>query len=52
MMILALGEALAQAPAFEPQLSVVGTTSGGMTFGEEYYRGLKEGRASNAVRLR
>ena len=46
MMILALGEALAQAPAFEPQLSVVGTTSGGMTFGEEYYRGLKGGRAS------
>jgi 3-oxoacyl-[acyl-carrier-protein] synthase II len=46
MMILALGEALAQAPAFEPQLSVVGTTSGGMTFGEEYYRGLKGGRIS------
>ena len=41
MMILALGEALAQAPNFQPELSVVGTTSGGMTFGEEYYRGLK-----------
>jgi len=46
MMILALGEALAQAPGFQPELSVVGTTSGGMTFGEEYYRGLKEGRTS------
>jgi 3-oxoacyl-[acyl-carrier-protein] synthase II len=46
MMILALGEALAQAPDFEPELSVVGTTSGGMTFGEEYYRGLKGGRTS------
>ncbi len=46
MMILALGEALAQAPGFRPELSVVGTTSGGMTFGEEYYRGLKGGRAS------
>ncbi len=34
MMILALGEALAQAPGFQPELSVVGTTSGGMTFGE------------------
>ncbi len=46
MMILALGEALAQAPDFQPQLSVVGTTSGGMTFGEEYYRALKTGRSS------
>ena len=46
MMILALGEALAQAPGFDPQLSVVGTTSGGMTFGEEYYRGLKGERIS------
>ncbi|MDP9003676.1 MAG: beta-ketoacyl-[acyl-carrier-protein] synthase family protein [Verrucomicrobiota bacterium] len=47
MMILALQEALEQAPGFQPQLSVVGTTSGGMTFGEEYYRGLKSGRTSN-----
>jgi 3-oxoacyl-[acyl-carrier-protein] synthase II len=46
MMILALEQALNQAPGFQPQLSVVGTTSGGMTFGEEYYRSLKGGRAS------
>jgi 3-oxoacyl-[acyl-carrier-protein] synthase II len=46
MMIVALGEALAQAPGFQPELSIVGTTSGGMTFGEEYYRGLKGGRIS------
>ncbi|PYJ08087.1 MAG: beta-ketoacyl-[acyl-carrier-protein] synthase family protein [Verrucomicrobia bacterium] len=46
MMILALGEALAQAPGFHPELTVVGTTSGGMTFGEEYYRRLKGGQAS------
>ena len=46
MMILALGEALAQAPDFQPELGVVGTTSGGMTFGEEYYRGLKGGETS------
>ena len=46
MMIVALGEALAQAPGFHPELSIVGTTSGGMTFGEEYYRGLKGGRIS------
>jgi 3-oxoacyl-[acyl-carrier-protein] synthase II len=46
MMILALGEALAEAPDFQPELSVVGTTSGGMSFGEEYYRGLQGGRTS------
>lgn len=40
MMIAALQEALAQAPGFDPELTVVGTTSGGMTFGEEYYRAL------------
>lgn len=41
MMIAALAEALEQAPGFQPELTVVGTTSGGMTFGEEYYRSLK-----------
>ena len=46
MMILALEEALAQAPNFRPELTVVGTTSGGMTFGEEYYRALREGQTS------
>jgi 3-oxoacyl-[acyl-carrier-protein] synthase II len=40
MMICALHEALEQAPQFQPELTVVGTTSGGMTFGEEYYRSL------------
>jgi 3-oxoacyl-[acyl-carrier-protein] synthase II len=40
MMIVALREALAQAPGFKPELTVMGTTSGGMTFGEEYYRAL------------
>lgn len=47
MMIFALGEALTQAPGFQPELTVMGTTSGGMTFGEEYYRGLKSGRSSS-----
>jgi 3-oxoacyl-[acyl-carrier-protein] synthase II len=40
MMIFALDEALTQAPNFRPELTVMGTTSGGMTFGEEYYRAL------------
>ena len=47
MMILAMKEALDQAPGFQPELTVVGTTSGGMTFGEQYYRGLQNGRASS-----
>jgi 3-oxoacyl-[acyl-carrier-protein] synthase II len=47
MMILAMKEALASAGDFQPELTVVGTTSGGMTFGEQYYRGLKtNGRSS------
>ena len=43
MMILALKEAIHQAGEFQPELTVVGTTSGGMTFGEQYYRGLQNG---------
>jgi 3-oxoacyl-[acyl-carrier-protein] synthase II len=46
MMTLALKQALDQAGEFKPELTVVGTTSGGMTFGEQYYRSLKaSGRA-------
>lgn len=47
MMILAMKEALDQARDFTPELTVAGTTSGGMTFGEQYYRGLKNGGASD-----
>jgi 3-oxoacyl-[acyl-carrier-protein] synthase II len=47
MMILALKEALDQAGDFRPELTVVGTTSGGMTFGEQYYRDLKTGQRSS-----
>lgn len=49
MMILALKEALAQADDFRPELTVMGTTSGGMTFGEQYYRGLKGGAPARHV---
>ena len=41
MMIGALAELLEQAPDFRPELTVVGTTSGGMSFGEQYYRALQ-----------
>jgi 3-oxoacyl-[acyl-carrier-protein] synthase II len=40
MVIHALGEALTQEPQFKPELTVVGTTSGGMSYGEDYFRSL------------
>lgn len=40
MMIQALEELMTQRPGFEPELTVVGTTSGGMSYGERYYRSL------------
>ena len=49
MMIVALQELRAQAASFEPELTVVGTTSGGMTFGEAYYRSLKSQAALRRV---
>lgn len=43
MLIAALEELFAQAPEFQPELTIVGTTSGGMSFGERYYRALHGG---------
>jgi 3-oxoacyl-[acyl-carrier-protein] synthase II len=40
MMICALGEALTQDSGFRPDLTMIGTTSGGMSFGQKYYRAL------------
>jgi 3-oxoacyl-[acyl-carrier-protein] synthase II len=40
MMICALQETLAQDQRFKPGFAVLGTTSGGMSFGEDYYRSL------------
>jgi 3-oxoacyl-[acyl-carrier-protein] synthase II len=40
MMIQALREAVMQGPQFEPELTIIGTTSGGMSYGEQYYRSL------------
>lgn len=44
MMIQALRETVAQVPQFEPELTVIGTTSGGMSYGENYYRSLRQSR--------
>src|SRR5947209_11646660 len=41
MMIQALEEVVTQEPEFKPELTVIGTTSGGMSYGEHYYRSLQ-----------
>lgn len=41
MMITALEEALEHERDFKPELTVIGTTSGGMSYGENYYRSLQ-----------
>src|SRR5436305_12203951 len=45
MMIEALQELLTQQPEFEPESAVVGTRSGGMSYGECYYRSLQRAGA-------
>ena len=42
MMIQALKEVVTQEPQFKPELTVIGTTSGGMSYGERYYRSLRQ----------
>ncbi len=42
MMIQALREVVTQDARFKPELTVIGTTSGGMSYGEHYYRSLHQ----------
>src|SRR5256884_2319106 len=44
MMIQALNELLTQQSQFKPELTVIGTTSGGMSYGEDYYRSVHQAR--------
>ena len=44
MMIHAVREALAGDPRFVPDAMIIGTTSGGMSFGEQFYRALIAGK--------
>ena len=48
MVIMALGELLERTHEFEPEIAIVGTTSGGMSFGENFYRTLGNGGACAA----
>src|SRR5438132_2596523 len=42
MMIKAQNEFVSQESQFKPELTVIGTTSGGMSYGEHYYRTLRQ----------
>src|SRR6266702_4581524 len=44
MMMAVFGQLFGKDPEFKPELTVVGTTSGGMSFGEDYYRALHRDR--------
>jgi 3-oxoacyl-[acyl-carrier-protein] synthase II len=48
MMIQAMREAQAGDAAYLPELMVIGTTSGGMSFGEQFYRAQVENRRPKA----
>jgi len=49
MVIAALDEVWSQTDGFKPEIVIVGTTSGGMTFGERFYRTLGNGGCSAAL---
>ena len=49
MVITALAELLEDAPGFPPEIAIVGTTSGGMSFGENFYRKLGNGNGCSAA---
>src|SRR5256885_10677917 len=49
MVMTALAELLERAREFEPEIAIVGTTSGGMSFGENFYRTLGNGGACLAA---
>lgn len=48
MMMAAAREIFMTDPEFEPELMVIGTTSGGMSFGEQFHRALIEKRRPRA----
>jgi len=49
MVRTALAELLERAREFEPEIAIVGTTSGGMSFGENFYRTLGNGGVCSAA---
>lgn len=52
MVLLAMEEARQGAPDFVPDCVVMGTTSGGMSLGEDFFRALTSGRSPHAATRR
>lgn len=50
MTLIALAEALSGRSDWKPDAAIFATTSGGMSFGEAFYAGLKRGRAARSLR--
>ncbi len=50
ILLPAVREALASRPGFLPEIVIVGTTSGGMDFGERFFRGLSGGMSPRDAR--
>ena len=50
LVLISLHEALASRPGFKPDVVVAGTTSGGMDFGEAFFRGFFSGMEPHAAR--
>jgi len=48
--LVAVTEALAARPGFCPDVIIAGTTSGGMDFGERFFRGIRDGMAGGEAR--
>ena len=48
--LIAVNEALAARPGFRPDVVVAGTTSGGMDYGEEFFRGFQRGMSARDAR--
>lgn len=50
LVLIALAESLSARPGFAPDVVVAGTTSGGMDFGEQFYRGVLGGMGGRTAR--
>jgi 3-oxoacyl-[acyl-carrier-protein] synthase II len=49
MLTAAMAEAVAEMGDLQPELCIIGTTSGGMTFGEKFYRAIRDGEKGSRL---
>lgn len=52
LLLVAVADALAMRPDFVPDVVIAATTSGGMDFGEQFYRGAHRGRSARSLTRR